>query len=75
MLQKIFINLQDITKNHGPLRYIKKTDAKKILRTNKANINRIDKIDQENLINHNVGQEMYSCNTTDLCMLLEYRHR
>ena len=28
MLQKIFINLQDITKNHGPLRYIKKTDAK-----------------------------------------------
>ena len=68
MLQKIFINLQDITKNHGPLRYIKKTDAKKILRTNKANINRIDKIDQENLINHNVGQkgDVFLCNTTDL---------
>ena len=68
MLQKIFINLQDISKNHGPLRYIKKTDAKKILRTNKANINRIDKIDQENLINHNVGQkgDVFLCNTTDL---------
>jgi len=68
MLQKIFINLQDISKNHGPLRYIKKTDAKKILRTNKANINRIDKIDQEDLINHNVGQngDVFLCNTTDL---------
>ena len=60
MLQKIFINLQDITKNHGPLRYIKKK-MQKILRANKANINRIEKIDQEDLINHNVGQkEMYS---------------
>ncbi len=68
LLQKIFINLQDISKAHGPLRYIKKADAKKILRNNKAHINRIDKIDQEDLINHNVGQkgDVFLCNTTDL---------
>tara|TARA_B100000886_G_scaffold336334_1_gene294917 strand:- start:3059 stop:3931 length:873 start_codon:yes stop_codon:yes gene_type:complete len=68
MLQKIFINLQDISKIHGPLRYIKKTDAKKILKYNKPNINRIDNIEQLDLINHNVGQkgDVFLCNTTDL---------
>ena len=68
LLQKIFINLQDISKNHGPLRYIKKEDAKKILKNNRANINRIEKIDQLDLINHNVGQkgDVFLCNTTDL---------
>jgi len=68
LLQKIFINLQDISKNHGPLRYIKKVDAKKILKNNKVNIKRIDKIDQEELINHNVGLkgDVFLCDTTDL---------
>ena len=67
-LQKIFINLQDVSKNHGPLRYIKKSDAKKVLANNKPNINRIDKIKEENLINHNIGQkgDVFLCNTTDL---------
>lgn len=68
LLQKIFINLQDISKIHGPLRYIKKKDAKKILKVNKPNINRIDNIDQLDFINHNVGQkgDVFLCNTTDL---------
>ena len=67
-LQKIFINLQDVAKIHGPLRYIKKSDAKKVLANNKPNINRIDKIKEESLINHNIGQkgDVFLCNTTDL---------
>ncbi len=68
LLQKIFINLQNIDKSHGPLRYIKKSNAKKVLANNKPNINRIDKIKEEGLINHNIGQkgDVFLCNTTDL---------
>ena len=67
-MQKIFINLQEVTKSHGPLRYIKKSDAKKVLANNRPNINRIDKINEESLINHNTGQkgDVFLCNTTDL---------
>ena len=67
-LQKIFINLQDISKSHGPLRYIKKSNAKKVLANNKPSVNRINKIEDENLISYNIGQkgDVFLCNTTDL---------
>lgn len=67
-LIKVFINLQDVTINHGPLRFIKKKDAKKVLKKNFININRIPNIKQHDLINYNEGKkgEIFICDTTKI---------
>jgi hypothetical protein len=67
-LVKVFINLHEVTKDHGPLRYVEKKDAKMILKKNKININRVPEIKEQSLIKHNTGQkgDVFLCNTSDL---------
>ena len=67
-LVKIFINLHDVSINHGPFRHISKKNANKILKNNKINLNRIPEIKEHHMINHNTGKkgDVFLCNTTEL---------
>ncbi len=69
-LIKIFINLHDVDKKHGPLRFIKNKDSKSVIKKdfNNIKLNRLDHITQEDLVNHNIGLkgEVFICDTTKI---------
>jgi len=67
-LIKVFVNLQDVTMKHGPLRFVKNSNARVVIKENNINVIRINNIKQSDLINHNVGKkgEIFICDTTKL---------
>ena len=54
---QVFINLHDVSINHGPFRYISKKNSKKILKNKIIDANRIPKVQEQNMINHNTGKK------------------